>query len=154
MHKLHFLSYLLSALIVEKPTEAGVDESVPAAAAAPQQPPPADTGGEAQRGAEQTHQHVADADVQQQHVDGRPQLLEFAEEEQHHEVVEEAKSHDEAQHHGQDYEARRGEAVPGRRRVHQPLAIAQVEAVIQTSLTGKHPAVNSSELVLTLEPVW
>lgn len=126
-------------------TEAGVDEAVPAAAAAPQQPPPADAGREAESGSEQAHQHVADADVQQQHVHRRAQLLEFAEEQQDDKVVEEAEGHDEAQNHGQHDEARRGQLPPGRRRVQQLPVIAQVEAVIQTSLTGKHAALHSSE---------
>lgn len=126
-------------------TEAGVDEAVPAAAAAPQQPPPPNAGRETQSGSEQTHQHVADADVQQQHVHRRAQFLEFAEQEQHNKVVEEAEGHDEAQHHGQHDEARRGQLRPARRRVQQLPVIAQVEAEIQTSLTRKHAALHSSE---------
>lgn len=129
------------------PTKAGVDEAVPAAAAAPQQPLPADTRGEAERGSEQTHQHVTDADVQQQHVHRRPQLFELAEEEQHDEVVEEAESHDEAQHHGQHHEARGREFGGARRRVQDLLIIAQVQAVVQIILTGKHTVIHSPELV-------
>lgn len=135
-------------------TKAGVDEAVPAAAAAPQQPLPANTGGETESGSEQTHQHVADADVQQHHVHRCSQLLEFAKQQEHDEVVQEAESHDEAQHHGEHDEAGRGELPPARRRVHQLPVIAQVEAVIQTGLTRKHPALHSSELVFTLEPSW
>lgn len=135
-------------------TKAGVDEAVPAAATAPQQPPPANTGGETESGSEQTHQHVADTDVQQHHVHRRPQLLEFAKQKKHDEVVQEAESHDEAQHHGKYDEARLGELRPARRSVRQLPVIAQVEAVIQTSLPRKHPALHQSELVFTLEPFW
>lgn len=125
------IAHILSDVKTHKElTKAGVDEAVPAAAAAPQQPLPTNTGGEAESGAEQTHQHVTDADVQQQHVHRCSQLLEFAKQKQHNEVVQEAKSHDEAQHHGQHDEARRGEPPLARRRVHQLPVIAQVEAVI------------------------
>lgn len=124
-------------------TKAGVDEAVPVAATAPQQPLSTNTGGEAESGAEQTHQHVTDADVQQQHVHRRPQLLEFTKQEQDDKVVEKAESHDEAQHHGQHYKAGAGELRRARRRVQQQL-IAQVEAVVQTRLTRKHLGVHSS----------
>lgn len=133
-------------------TKARVDEAVPAAAAAPQQPLSTDAGGEAESGAEQTHQHVAHADVQQQHVHRCPQLFEFAKQQQHNEVVQEAESHDEAQHHGQHHKARRGELRRARRRVQQLSVIAQVEAVIQTSLARKHAAVHSvHQFLFTLE---
>lgn len=124
-------------------TEAGVDEAVPAAAAAPQQPPSADARREAEGGAEHAHQHVAHAYVQQQHVHRRPQLLEFAKEQKDDEVVEEAKSHDGAQRHGQHRKARGGE-LSVRLRVRQLPVIAQVEAVIQTIRIRKHPAVQLS----------
>lgn len=124
-------------------TEAGVDEAVPAAAPAAQQPPPADAGGEAERGPEQTHQHVADADVQQQHVHRSPQLLELAEQQQDDEVVQEAEGHDEAQRRGQHHEARRGQlGVPLRALI----------ALVQSRLHGKHAAVHSSKVLdFTLE---
>lgn len=138
---------------MRKLTKAGVDEAVPVAAAAPQQPLPTDTGSETERGAEQTHQHVTDTDVQQHHVHRCSQLLELAKQKQHDEVVQETKSHDEAKHHGQHGEARRGELPLARRLVHQIPLIAQVETIIQTSLTRKHSAVHSSELVFTLEPI-
>lgn len=93
----------------EELTEAGVDEAVPVAAAGSQQPPSTDARGEAECGAEHTHQHVADTYVQQQHVHRCPQLLEFAKEQKDNEVVEEAKSHDGAQRHGQHRKARRRE---------------------------------------------
>lgn len=134
-------------------TEAGVDEAVPAAAAAPKQPPPANAGRETQSGSEQTHQHVADADVQQQHVHRRAQLLEFAEQQQHNKVVEEAEGHDEAQDHGQHDEARRGQLRSARRRVPQRPLIAQVKAGVQSSLTRKHAALHSSEPGSTLR-LW
>lgn len=136
---------------VDRRTKAGVDEAVPAAAAAAQQPPPPDAGGEAERGSEQTHQHVADADVQQQHVHRRPQLLEFAKQDEHDKVVEEAEGHDEAQHHGQHDEARLRELRGARGSVLQLPVIALVEAEVESSLTGKHPAVHSSDFVLTFE---
>lgn len=135
-------------------TKAGVDEAVPAAASGTQEPLSTNTGGETESGAEQTHQHVAHTDVQEQHVDRCSQFLEFAKEKQDNEVVQEAESHDEAQHHGQHYETRRGELPPSRRHVLQSPIIAQVEAVIQTILTRKHPAVHSSELLFTLERFW
>lgn len=136
-------------------TKAGVDEAVPAAAAAPQQPPAPDTGGEAEGGAEQTHQHVTDADVQQQHVHRRPQFLEFAKQKQHDEVVEDAKSHDEAQYHGEHDETGGRQPPSGFIvLVHQLHVIALVKAVIQSILTRKHPAVHASELVLTLRQFW
>lgn len=75
-------------------TKAGVDESVPTAAAATQQPATSDAGRKAERGAEEAHQHVAHADIQQQHVHRRPQLLEFTEQNQHNKVVEETEGHD------------------------------------------------------------
>lgn len=120
-------------------TKAGVDEAVPAAAGATQQPLAADAGRKAERGAEQAHQHVAHADIEEHHVDRRAQLLEFAEEEEHDEVVEEAESHDKAQHHGEHDEARSGELAVARRRLQQPPVIAQVEAVVETGLTREHP---------------
>ena len=134
-------------------TEAGVDEAVPAAADAPQQPPPPNAGRKTESGPEQTYQHVADADVQQQHVHRRAQLLEFAEQQQHNEVVEEAEGHYEAQDHGQHDEARRGKLPSARRRVAQIPAIAQVKAVIQSRLTRKHAALHSSEPGSTLR-LW
>lgn len=135
-------------------TKARVDEAVPAAASSTQQPLSTNTGGETESGAEQTHQHVAHTDVQQQHVDRCSQFLEFAKEKQDNKVVQEAESHDEAQHHGQHYEARGRELPPSRRRVLPSPIIAQVEAIIQTILTRKHPAIHSSELVFTLELFW
>lgn len=71
----------------EELTKAGVDEAVPAAAAGSQQPPSTNARREAECGAENTHQHVADTYVQQQHVHRRPQLLEFAKEQKDNEVV-------------------------------------------------------------------
>lgn len=58
-------------------TKAWVDESVPHAPVSPHQPPAADTGREAERGAEQTHEHVTHTDVEQKHVHGSSQGLEF-----------------------------------------------------------------------------
>lgn len=130
----------------EELTEAGVDEAVPAAAPAAQQPPPADAGGEAERGSEQTHQHVAHADVQQQHVHRSPQLLELAEQQQDDEVVQEAEGHNEAQRHRQNHEARRGEPGVGRG-VRRRALTALVQAAVQSSLDGKRPAVHSSKVV-------
>lgn len=134
-------------------TEAGVDEAVPAAAAAPQQPPPPNAGRETESGSEQAHQHVTDADVQQQHVHRRAQFLEFAEQQQHNKVVEEAEGHDEAQHHGQHDEAGRGQLPPARRRVPQLPVIAQVKAGVQSSLARKHAALHASEPGSTLR-LW
>lgn len=131
-------------------TEAGVDEAVPAAADAPQQPPPPNAGRETESGSEQTHQHVADADVQQQHVHRRAQFLEFAEQQQHNKVVEEAEGHYEAQDHGQHDEARRGQLPSAGRRVPQLPVIAQVKAGIESRLTRKHAALHSSEPGSTL----
>ena len=80
-------------------TEAGVDEAVPHAAVAAVQPAAPQAGGEAECGAACADQHVADADVEQQHVDGGPQRLEAAEQHQNQQVVEEAEHHDGAQEH-------------------------------------------------------
>lgn len=84
---------------VQTLTEARVDEAVPHAATAAVQPAALQAGGEAEGGAARAHQHVADADVEQHHVDGRPQALEAAEQHQHQQVVEEAEHHDGAEAH-------------------------------------------------------
>lgn len=78
---------------------------------AAQEPLSLDTGGEAERGAEHAHQHVAHADVEQEHVDRSTQSFKLAEEEQYDEVVEEAEGHDQAQEHGEHDEASPGEGL-------------------------------------------
>lgn len=94
---------------------------------AAQEPLSLDTGGEAERGAEHAHQHVAHADVEQEHVDRGTQLLELAEEEQYDEVVEEAEGHDQAQKHGEHDEASPGQSLF--RRV-APFPVQETERVV------------------------
>lgn len=87
---------LLSSVL----TEAGVNEAVPHAAPLAHEPAAAQARGEAKRGPEHAHQHVAHADVQQEQVHRRAQRLELAKEHEHQQVVEEAEGHDEAQDDG------------------------------------------------------
>ncbi len=68
-------------------TKARVDEAVPHAPVFPHQPPAADTGREAERGSEQTDEHVTHTDVEQKHVHWSPQGLEFTKQNEHDEIV-------------------------------------------------------------------
>ncbi len=93
---------LLDLFRSKRLTEARVDEAVPHAAVTAVQPASSQAGGEAERRAAHADQHVADADVEQQHVDGGPQRLEAAEQNQDQQVVEEAEHHDGAKKHRHD----------------------------------------------------
>lgn len=122
-------------------TEAGVDEAVPHAAVAAVHPAAPQAGREAERGAADADQHVADADVEQQHVDGSPQSLEPAEQDQDQQVVEEAEHHDGAQEHR--HHAVTAARQPLLRRVAPVLVrgvqrLAQVPGLVQVAHLGEH----------------
>lgn len=80
-------------------TQTGVDEPVPNAPRAADQPPPLRAGGEAEGRPEHGDQQVADGDADQQQVHGRAQSPVPAEQRQHQEVGEEPEGADEAQAH-------------------------------------------------------
>ncbi|KAF3858641.1 hypothetical protein F7725_011842 [Dissostichus mawsoni] len=77
----------------------GVCEAVPHASSFPYEPPSLRAGGEAERSPQHANQQVADGNVNQEQVDGRPQHLVAAEENEHQQVVEQSESADEAQAH-------------------------------------------------------
>lgn len=80
-------------------TKQGVCEAVPHASSFPNEPPSLRAGGEAERSPQHANQQVADGNVNQEQVDGRPQHLVAAEENEHQQVVEQSESADEAQAH-------------------------------------------------------
>lgn len=79
---------MLSLDLQESLTEEGVGEPVPLAAVLSNEPPPVQTRCEAERGPENTDEDVAQADVQQYEVDGRPESAKLCKDEQRQEVVE------------------------------------------------------------------
>lgn len=93
-------------------TKESVGEAVPHAPAVPYEPPSLRTGGEAERSPEYAHQQVADGNVNQEQVDGRPQHLEAAEKHEHQQVVRKSESADETQTHSHDEVPCRGEGGP------------------------------------------
>jgi len=87
-------------------TQARVDEAVPHAARAPQQPAPLRARGEAERRAEHAHEQVAHGDAREHAVDRRAQRAVAAEERERREVVEEAQRADDRETHGHHHVAR------------------------------------------------
>lgn len=69
-------------------TEEGIGEPVPLAAALPNEPPPVHTRSETEGRPEDAHQDVAQADVQQDEVNGRPEGAKLHEDEKDEEVAE------------------------------------------------------------------
>lgn len=151
--KLKYLYFKAQAFIVlfggervrqpKRLTEAGVDEAVPHAAVSAVQPAGSQAGGEAERRAADADQHVADADVEQQHVDGGPQSLETAEQNQDQQVVDEAEHHDGAQKHR--HHAMTAARQPRVRRVAPVLLqreqrFAQVGRQVDVAHLGEHDA--------------
>lgn len=102
----HIFAFLL--------TEERVCESVPHAASLSNEPPSLRAGREAERSPQYAHQQVADGNVNQQQVDGRPQHLVAAEENEHQKVVQKSERADETQAHGHHHIPRRGEGGPVR----------------------------------------
>ncbi len=76
------------------------------------EPPSLRAGREAERSPQYAHQQVADGNVNQEQVDGRPQYLVAAEEHEHQQVVHKSESADEAQAHSHDQVSCRGEGGP------------------------------------------
>lgn len=93
-------------------TEEGVGEAVPHASAFSYEPASLRAGREAERSPQYAHQQVADGNVNQEQVDGRPQHLVAAEQHEHYQVVEKPKSSDESQAHSDDQVPCRGEGGP------------------------------------------
>lgn len=80
-------------------TQTRVDESVPNASGASDQPAPLRAGREAERGPEHADQQVAHGDAHQQQVHGRAQSPVPAEQREHQQVAEEAARADRAKAH-------------------------------------------------------
>lgn len=80
-------------------TQTCVNEPVPHAPSASDQPPPLGAGREAERGAQHADQQVAPRDAHQQEVHGRAQSPVPAEQREHQEVTEEPEGADEAEAH-------------------------------------------------------
>lgn len=93
-------------------TAEGVGETVPNAAPFSDEPPSLRAGREAERSPQHAHEQVADGNVNQQQVDGRPQHLVTAEEHEHKQVVDQSESTDEAEAHGHDQVSCRAEGGP------------------------------------------
>lgn len=72
-------------------TEEGIGERVPLAAVLPYQPSPVQARSEAEGRPEDAHEDVAQADVQQNEVDGRPEAAKLREDEKNEEVAEDAR---------------------------------------------------------------
>lgn len=72
-------------------TEEGVGEPVPLAPLLPDEPPAVQTGREAEGSPEDADEDVAQADVEQDEVDGRPQGAKLCEDEQDEEVAEDSR---------------------------------------------------------------
>ena len=73
-------------------TEEGVGETVPPAPQVPDQPSAVEAGGETKGGPEEAHQHVADADVQQDQVDRRPETMKLRKYHENKKIVEDAEN--------------------------------------------------------------
>lgn len=115
-------------------TEQRVAEAIPAAPVASGQPPAAQTGGEAERRAEQADQHVTAADVDEEQVGWSSQGGEARKHQERQEVPEEAQDQDEAQNDG-----RRGVTCPAqtsRVRPIRTLLCAEVVAMLQKDHHG------------------
>lgn len=89
-----------------------VGEAVPHAAPFPYEPPSLRAGREAERSPQYAHQQVADGNVHQEQVDGRPQHLVAAEKNKHQQVVNKSESADKAQAHSHYQVPSRGESGP------------------------------------------
>lgn len=94
-------------------TQTGVNETVPNAPRASDQPSPLGAGREAERGAQHADQQVARRDADQQEVHRRAQRPVPTEQRQHQKVAEERGGADEAEAHRHHPVARRAQ---GRRR--------------------------------------
>lgn len=72
-------------------TKEGIGEPVPLAAIIPNEPPPVHTGGETEGCPENAHEGVAQTDVQQDEIDGRPEGAKLCEDKKSEEVAEESR---------------------------------------------------------------
>lgn len=95
-------------------TAEGVGEAVPNASLFSYEPASLCTGRKAERSPKHAHQQVAYGDVDQQQVNGGPQHLVAAEQNQHQQVVEESERTDEPEAHGNDQVPGRAEGGPER----------------------------------------
>lgn len=86
-------------------TKEGIGEPVPHAALLSDQPPPLQAGGEAERRPEHAHQDVAQVDVQQDEIDGRPQGAILDEDEENEGVAEDARHQDNGEEHSHHHVA-------------------------------------------------
>lgn len=78
-------------------TEEGIGEPVPLAAVLSDEPPPVQTRSKTEGCPESADEDVAQTDVQQDQVDGRPERAKLCEDEQREEVVEDPRHQDEAE---------------------------------------------------------
>lgn len=78
-------------------TKEGIGEPVPHAAPLSDHPPPLQAGSEAERRPEHAHQDVAQVDVQQDEIDGRPQGAILDEDEENEGVAEDARHQDDTE---------------------------------------------------------
>lgn len=72
-------------------TKEGIGEPVPLAAVLSDEPPPVQTRSKTEGSPEKTNEDVAQADVQQDEIDGRPEGAKLRENEQSQEVVEDTR---------------------------------------------------------------
>lgn len=86
-------------IIINILTQTWVNEPIPNAPSASDQPPPLGAGCEAERSPQQTNQQVARGDAHQHEIHGRAQSSVPAEQREHQEVTEKPESADEAQAH-------------------------------------------------------
>ncbi len=80
-------------------TQEWIDEAVPHASRASDEPPALRTGGEAERSAEDAHQQITHRDAHQKIVHGRAQHFVATEQDENERVVEKPKSSDESEAH-------------------------------------------------------
>lgn len=78
-------------------TKQGIGEAVPLTAVLSNEPPPVQARSETKGCPENAHKDVAQADVQQDEVDGRPEAAKLGEYEQSEKVAEDSRHEDEAE---------------------------------------------------------
>lgn len=92
-------SFIITA-VTYRLTQEWIDEAIPHASRAPDEPPALRAGGEAERGAEDAHQQITHWDAHQKIVHGRAQQFVATEQDENERVVEKPESSDEPKAHG------------------------------------------------------
>ena len=88
-----------SSQTTERLTEEGVGEPVPPAPRVSDHPPSMDAGGKTKGSPKKAHQDVADADVQQDQVDRRPETLKLCKYNENEKIVEDAENKNKPETH-------------------------------------------------------